>query len=376
MLITGLARGGAETQLLLLASGLKRRGWQVRVVSMLPPEDFAEELREGGVPVDSLGMTRGVPDPRALWRFSRVLREFRPSVVHAHMIHANLLARLTRLFVRVPVLVCTAHNTIEVGRGFRTESAVHLAYRLTDPLCDLTTQVSLEGYRRYLEGRAAPPKKLRYVPNAVDLERFAPDPALRQEMRKALGLSEEAFLWLAVGRLEEAKDYPTLLQAFALVVKTHPKATLFVVGKGILESSLRDLVRSLGLEASVRFLGLRKDVPALMCAADAYVLSSAWEGMPMVLLEAHASGLPVVSTDVGGVREVVRDGVSGYVVPPRDPSALAEAMKRLQSLPKEKQLSMGVEGRKWVEENYSLETLLGRWEALYKDLYQKKCDLK
>lgn len=372
MLATGLARGGAETQLYLLASGLKRRGWQVWVVSLLPPEDFVDLLTKEGVAVYSLGMVRGVPDPRALWRFSRILHKFKPSVVHAHMIHANILARLTRIFVRVPALVCTAHSTLEVGRTFRTEWATHLAYRLTDIFCDLTTQVSLEGYRRFLKGRATHPEKLRFVPNAVDVSRFVPDPVLRLKVRKELGLPEEAFLWLAVGRLEEAKDYPILLQAFARVAKTYPMTRLFVVGKGSLEPMLRDLVRSLSLETFVNFLGLRKDVPALMNAADGYVLSSAWEGMPMVLLEAHASSLPVVSTDVGSVREVVRDGVSGFLVPPKDPGSLAEAMKRLQNLPKEVRLRMGMEGRKWVEENYGLEAALDRWEALYQGLLGKK----
>ncbi len=372
MLTTGLARGGAETQVFLLASGLKRRGWQVRVVSMVPPEDFVEELEGEGIPVSSLGMVRGVPDPRAAWRLFWILREFQPTVVHAHMIHANLLARFTRFFLRIPVLICTAQNVLEVGRTFRTESATHIAYRLTDAFCDLTTQVSPEGYKRFLEGKAAYPEKLRYIPNGVDVKRFAPNPALRLKVRGELGLSEETFLWLAVGRLEEAKDYPTLLQAFAHVAKAYPTAKLFVVGKGSLEPTLQGLVQVLGLEASVRFLGLRKDIPALMNAADAYVLSSAWEGMPMVLLEAQASGLPVVSTDVGGAREVIRDGVSGYLVPPRSPDSLAGAMKKLQGLSKEERHRMGMEGRKWVEANYGLEAILDQWEALYQELLYRQ----
>ncbi|MGH2330244.1 hypothetical protein ACRCOV_10675, partial [Streptococcus uberis] len=110
---------------------------------------------------------------------------------------------------------------LEVGRTFRTEWATHLAYRLTDGLCDLTTQVSLEGYWRFLKGKATRPEKLRFVPNAVDVSRFMPDPILRLKVRRELGLPEEVFLWLAVGRLEEAKDYPTLLQAFVGVVKAY-----------------------------------------------------------------------------------------------------------------------------------------------------------
>ncbi|GAA6743873.1 glycosyltransferase [Thermus antranikianii] len=367
-LVTGLGRGGAETQVFLLASGLKGRGWEVRVVSMVPPEDFVDELRERGILVDSLSMTRGVPDPRALWHLARIVREFRPTVLHAHMIHANLLGRLVRLVASVPVLVCTAQNTFEIGRFFRTERSTHLVYRLTDFLCDLTTQVSQEGYRRFLAGRVARPDKLRFVPNAVDTERFAPDPRLRFKVREELGISEDTFVWLAVGRLEEQKDYPTLLQAFARVVVKYPRVQLLIAGKGTLEAGLRSLAQTLGLERTVRFLGLRKDIPGLMNAADAFVMSSAWEGMPMVLLEAQATGLPVVATNVGGSREVVQPGISGFLVPPRDPDSLAGAMVKMTGLPEGVRRSMGSSGREWVKEHFSIERILDIWEELYSSI--------
>lgn len=368
LLSTSLERGGAETQVFLMALGLKRRGWQIRVISMLPPRDFVGELVEEGISVDSLGMARGIPDPRALWLLARILRGFRPDVLHAHMIHANLMARLVRVLAPVPAVVCTAHNTLEVGRSFRTERSTHLAYRFTDFLCDLTTQVSQEGYKRFLEGKAAHPKKLRFVPNAVDTRVFAPNPHLRLKLREELGIGGDAFVWLAVGRLEEAKDYPTLFRAFSRVLGEYPRARLLVAGQGSLEVELRRLVESLGLQATVRFLGLRRDVPALMNAADAFVMSSAWEGMPMVLLEAHAAGLPIVATNVGSIPDVVVSERTGFLVPPRDPAALAEAMRRLMGLPLKDRLKMGLEGREWVVSRYSLDVILDQWEAIYRSL--------
>lgn len=122
----------------------------------------------------------------------------------------------------------------------------------------------------------------------------------------------------------------------------------------------------------MRFLGLRKDVPELMNAADAYVMSSAWEGMPMVLLEAHASGLPIVATDVGANREVVREGVSGFLVWPRSPEALAGAMERMLALDQGDRVLMGLRGREWVEEHFSLDKIVERWEALYLSLLKRK----
>jgi glycosyltransferase involved in cell wall biosynthesis len=372
MLTTGLGRGGAEAQVYLLASGLKKRGWQVRVVSIIPPEHFVEELEAEGIPVETLGMVRGVPDPRALWRLARILRRFRPAILHAHMIHANLLARLARLLAPVPRVICTAHNTIEVGRSFRTERSTHLAYRYTDFLCDLTTQVSMEGYRRFLEGGATRADKLRYVPNAVDVRRFIPQPHLRLTVRKELGIPEGTFCWLAVGRLEEAKDYPTLLQAFSQVAVEHPEAQLVIVGQGTLEAELKEMAGRLSLADRVRFLGLRTDVASLMNAADAFVMSSAWEGMPMVVLEAQASGLPVVATHVGGIPEVVVPGKTGCLVPPRDPDALADAMKKLMALPPEERVKMGLAGREQVVARYSLEAILDLWEEIYESLLRPR----
>lgn len=210
------------------------------------------------------------------------------------------------------------------------------------------------------------------MPNGVDTGRFAPRPEDRQAKRREMGINNSEFVWLAVGRIEAPKDYPTMLYAFQKVCLNRPEARLVVVGKGELESQIRELTVELGLQSCVRFLGLRTDIPELLNAADAYVMSSAWEGMPMVLLEAHASGLPVVATDVGANRDVVQEGVSGFLVPARNPDALAAAMLRMMELPEEERRQMGLAGRQWVEDNYSLERIVDRWESLYFKLLSAK----
>ncbi len=135
---------------------------------------------------------------------------------------------------------------------------------------------------------------------------------------------------------------------------------------------MEKLAKDLHVSARTKFLGIRRDIPELMNAADAYVMSSAWEGMPMVLLEAHASGLPVVATDVGGNREVVIDGVTGFLVPPKDPEALAQAMLRLIELPEEKRQRMREAARQHILANFSLDRVVDQWEALYRELSAKK----
>jgi glycosyltransferase involved in cell wall biosynthesis len=245
-----------------------------------------------------------------------------------------------------------------------------ILYRLTDPLCDLTTQVSRAGLERYVRVGAVPAHKIRLIPNGVDTVRFRPDREARGIMRDALGL-QDSFVWLAVGRFERAKDYPNMLRAFAGVVARRPEARLLIAGQGTLQGEAEQLAAKLKIADRVHFLGVRKDIPALMNAADAYVMSSAWEGTPMVLLEAGATGLPIVATAVGGNGEVIVDGQTGFLVPPGDSEALMQAMLRLMDLSPEERVRMGLAGRAHVEANYSLERVVDQWEKLYQELLQK-----
>jgi len=363
-LTTGLAYGGAETQLVHLATRLKSRGWKVGVVSLMPPKAYVEDLEAAGVPVFSLGIRRKFPDPRPFLRLVRIIRRWQPQIVHSHMVHANLLARIVRPLAPFPVLICTAHNINEGGR------LREILYRLTDPLCDLTTQVSQAGLERYVRVGAVPRRKIRYIPNGVDTERFKPNPEDRLKVRKELGV--DGFVWLAVGRFDPQKDYPNMLQAFARVVRKYPDTVLLIAGDGSLRETMENLARELGVEKQAKFLGIRRDIPQLMNAADAYVMSSSWEGMPMVLLEASATGLPIVATDVGGNREIVLEGKTGFLAPPGNPEALALAMVRLMDLPEEKRLEMGRKAREHVAEHFSLEKVVDLWEALYEELLRRK----
>jgi glycosyltransferase involved in cell wall biosynthesis len=282
------------------------------------------------------------------------------------MVHANLMARAVRLVAPVPALLSTIHNIYE-GGPLRMA-----AYRLTNGLVDHMTSISQAAADRFIRERIIPKDLLTVVPNGVDPELFQRVPAeQRDELRRSLGLGGE-FAWLAVGRFEVAKDYPNMLRAFVTVHERYLEAVLLLVGKGSLQGETEALVRELNLAAAVRFLGVRNDVPALTSVADAYVMSSAWEGMPMVLLEAAAGGLPIVATRVGGNQEVVLDGDSGFLAPPRDPRALASAMIRLMELTDAERRAMGERGREHVRAHYGLARVVERWEGLYHDVLARK----
>jgi glycosyltransferase involved in cell wall biosynthesis len=208
------------------------------------------------------------------------------------------------------------------------------------------------------------------VPNGVQFEAYGPCAQTRVNLRADLGLDDQ-FAWLAVGRLEVQKDYPNLLTAMARLRKEH--RVLLIAGDGPLRQPIERLAAELGISEKVRFLGIRKDIPQLMAAADAYVMSSAWEGLPMVLLEAAASSLPIVTTAVGGNNEIVHDEVNGFLVPASNSEALAGAMQRIEHLPAESRLSMGLAGRDHVTKHYSLSSVVDQWETIYRSLLQRKC---
>jgi glycosyltransferase involved in cell wall biosynthesis len=360
--VNTLTHGGAEIQVSRLANGLQCRGWQVGVVAMVRPDALDGQLRSAGIEVHCLNMKPGIPNPVAIFKLARFIRARRPQIVHSHIVHANLLARVTRLVVKMPVLICTAHSFKEGGR-------LHdIGYRLTDRLSDLTTGVSQAAVDRYLRLGLARADGIRFIPNGIDVRRFQNDPSQRRRLRDELGVGDR-FVWLVVARLEPDKNHANLFRAFSSAALNHPaNPVLLVVGAGRLESEVRRLVEQMQLSARVRFLGLRDDVPALMNAADAQVLSSSMEGMPLVLQEASAVGLPVVATDVGGNAEVVSSGKSGVIVPSDDSRALARAMCDIMSMTPVQRDEMGQAGRRHVETNYDIERVLDRWEAIFEEL--------
>ena len=358
--------GGAEVQVATLARALMRRGHEVLWASLQDPANIYPQAPREGIPFEHLGMRRGRPDPRGALRLAALVRRFRPDVVHSHMVHANLLARAARVIARVPVQISTAHSIWE-GPRWR-----EVAYRLTDPLCTLTTNVSQAGVDRYVRVGAAPDEKIRHHPNGLDVDAYAPDEDARARTRAELGVNG-AFLWLAAGSLLPPKDYPNMLEAAARLAERRPGFVLAVAGEGPQRASLLETRAALGLDdGTVRFLGSRDDLPDLMRAADGFVMSSAYEGLPMVLLEASAAALPIVTTDVGGNKEVVRAGETGLVVSPGDPEELATGMRRVMTMPAARRRAWGEAAREEVVRRYGVERVVDRWLALYRELLPRQ----
>lgn len=354
--------GGAEEQVIALTCSLQLRGWTPLIVSLLPPSRMPADFESRGIQLMHLGMRRGIPDPRSIYRLARIIRHFRPDVVHSHMPHANLLARMVRLIQPYPVLVGTLHALTMAGIDHDHSGIFEFAHRLTEPLADCTTAICHAAADHYVRVRAVRASKMMVVPNGINSTAYQHNPAARERLRTELGL-QNRFVWLAVGRLQLVKAYPTLLRAFARL--GNGLHTLLICGQGALGDELRALATQLGIADRVKFLGLRSDIADVMSAADAFALSSDSEGLPLVLLQASAASLPIVATNVGGNPEAVVDGVNGFLVPAGHFEAFAGAMSRVAALSAADRAILGSAGLARIQAHFEIQRVVDQWELIY-----------
>lgn len=355
-ILNTLQVGGAERQVLALAERMRARGHVVKLIVLreAAPRDLCTDLD-----VVHLNAARSpLSALRSYMRAVRVVRGFRPDVVHSNQFHGNMLGRALKLAAPSMRLVCAIHNVHEGGR------ARMLAYRLTDPLATRTVAVCEAARKRFTGMGAIRRGKSSVIANAVDTSRFAPDPARRLAMRNEMQAGR-CFVWIAVGRITPAKDYSTMLRAFAPVNAKHPEAQLWIAGEGKPEdvAGLQRMAKEVGVAREVRWLGLRDDVAALLDAADGYVLSSVWEGMPLALGEAMAMEKPFVATNAGGVGEIA--GECGALVTAGDADALAAAMLACMQRSPEERRNLGRASRARIVEHFGMEANADAWEAFY-----------
>lgn len=356
LLITGLGMGGAERQIVDLADRFAALNHTILIIYLTG--DAAILPSNPSIRVIGMGMTK------TPWgfintyrRICSLMQSFKPDILHSHMVHANIMARLLRLFTKIPRLICTAHNTNEGG------TLRMLAYRLTDSLADLSTNVSQEAVDSFIAKKAVPKNKMITMYNGIDMNRFQFNSIARKVLRKAGNIGDDNTLLLCVGRLNEQKDYPTMLRAFALSSHEKEGIYLWIVGIGEMESILMQMAKELEISEKVSFLGLRHDIPELMSACDIFCLSSSYEGFGLVVAEAMSCERIVVATDCGGVKEVV--GKSGILVPPNSPEDLAQGIEQALQFPSNEKHTIGSLARQRIIENYSLDIISLRWLSLY-----------
>lgn len=358
--VENLDRGGLERTVVDLIASQRDAGHECRVICLFKLGLLARELLASGVRVDACGKRPGL-DLRALRRARALIRQSPDAVIHTHNAMAHYYAVLASLSLPVKCRINTRH-----GMGGRTRSGrQEWLYRQSLRGTDYAVAVCEAARQRFAADGMRPRRALLSVPNGIRLERFRPaDDVARQSLVAELGLPTGSRIIGTVGRLQPVKDHALLLRAFAKVRVQVPEAALVIVGDGPLRAALEAQAEQAGLSDAVRFMGDRHDVPRLLTGMEVFALTSTSEGYSVALLEACASSLPIVATDVGGNREIVRHGINGRLVPSGDTAAIATALIALLR-GGEQAAAMGRAGYAWAQAEASFRTMAERYHGLY-----------
>ncbi|WP_219835803.1 glycosyltransferase [Paenibacillus sp. R14(2021)] len=348
------------------ATSLSRERFETVVISLQKGGQLAARLRDNGIKVIEIGI-EGQLSWVKLFSLFRLMRKEKPHIVHAYMFHADFSSRIFGRLARVPIIISSIRNE-NIGGRLRER-----LLGVTKHMADCVTAVCKAAGERQVKQGAVSKQQLQILYNGVEMGRFAPPPSeTLSHLRGELGIPARHFVYITVGRMVEQKNHLGLLESFASVVRDYPDSTLVIAGDGKLRPRIEARVTELGLQGHVRCLGVRQDIPQLLHMSDAFVLSSNWEGFPNVVLEAMASGKPVVATQTGGVAELVDDGETGYVVAPDNPAAMTAGLLKLAALSSLDRSQMGNRALVTVKERFTLERTLEQTVELYDSLLRRK----
>lgn len=384
--IARLNIGGPARQAVLLHTGLRDRGFDTVLVHGIVGdgesdlEDLLPGRRDGVVRVRTLrARIRPLDDVRAFVSMTRLVFREQPDILHTHTAKAGALGRLAAWVYNTAqprsrrcLVVHTFHGHVFEGYFGRLGTAGVLAgermlARITDRIVTISPRQRSEIVERF---RVAPPDRVSVIPLGLDLDRFLAIDRRTFDFGDQLGFPREAFVIGCVGRLVRIKDIRTLIDAVAIAAAELPSLRLAIVGDGTERAALEQHMRQSNLGAVVAFTGWRRDLTTVYGGLDVVALSSRNEGTPVALIEAMAAGRPVVATAVGGVPDVVEDGVSGLVVTPADPERLAAAIVRLGRSP-DVRAQMGCRGRE-AARRYDVPRLLEDLDGLYRSTLERR----
>jgi glycosyltransferase involved in cell wall biosynthesis len=378
-LVNSFALGGAERVVTMLATHADRSRFEVIPCAIRASGPLEEDLQAAGIQYQVLGIRRrNITNPLFLADFRRLLAgivetaiRFRIDIIHAHLTENTLLAVLAGRRLENLRVCATVHSVVFSPRrgpfSFRSwlkRTAIERVFSRTDRIIAVSDEVA----RAVQATSRVPPEHITTIPNGVEPNPYRAEKD-RMALRRSLDLPLNRPVVASVGRLIHLKGYQHLEAALALIPSERRPLTLFI-GDGPDRSELESRAAVLGLSDDVRFLGYRRDVAAVLAASDLFVLPSLWEGLPLSLLEAMSAGLPVVVTSVGGNAEVVEEGKSGLLIPPRDEPALANAITSLLENPF-RRLAIGKAARDRFDRCFSLNSFIRSHEYLYEELLAK-----
>ncbi len=350
--------GGAENVLINIACGIKRVGYH-SIVCLRKEGALSRELIQRGVETHVL-QEEGLFDIQFLMNLVRMAIREKVSLIHAHEFLMSLYASIVGLVLRLPSVV-TLHGKFYYHEKWRRRTALLFLARVSQLVC-----VS-EDLRNFVSEKIGIPKnRIISIHNGIDTRIFSKNNS-GALIKDKFGIRRNQKVVGTVANLSLPKGHIYLLRAIRIVIQTYPNVVFLFVGKGDQEKTLREEAHRLSICDYVKFLGFRSDVPDLLNLMDIFVLPSLSECLPISVLEAMALSIPVVVTDVGGVREIIKDQEAGYIVPPTDSVALADKISLLLK-DRLNARSIGLRGSQIIEEKFSIQTMLTRYQDLYKSL--------
>jgi glycosyltransferase involved in cell wall biosynthesis len=324
---------------------------------------FADEIQRLGVEVYILPKYNWYNPLRLLW-LAREMRRWKVQIIHSHGYNANLFSRVASTIAGIPIHITHLHSAhwLPSERGKRNI--------LIDKLLSLRTSRIItcsDAVRDYTIDEGISPHRVTTIYNSVDLEAFKTDVDIVAK-RRTFGFDMSDFVVGTVARLAPIKGHEYLLQAARQVIAQNPEAKFLIVGDGPCRPELEKLARELRIDAHVVFTGIRTDIPEILACVDLFVLpSSVREGLSLAIAEAMAAGRPTIGTRIGGIPEIIRDGETGFIVPPKDPDAITEKILYFLHHPEIAQ-NFGEAGRRWCEREYDSELMAERFNQLYQSM--------
>jgi sugar transferase (PEP-CTERM/EpsH1 system associated) len=356
-----LGFGGAEVGVMKVVNGLRARGLLTGICSLRPPSALDDQLPPD-VKLFSLGQQSG-NNVRTVWRLYRVLAQEQPHIVHTHSWSTLCEGLVAVRLARVPILVHGEHGTLETRP--RNLAVQRWVWRRADGVLSVSSRLA----ERMAAEVGFPIEQIRVIRNGVDLNRFRP--RSKPSARSLLDLPTDGLVVGTIGRLVPVKDQRSLIDATALLHGQATRCSTVIIGDGPLLGELQQYAVDRGVANWVHFLGERHDVPEILPALDLFALVSTSEGLSNTIIEAMASGVPVVATSVGGADELVVDGTTGFLVPPSSPLAIAAAIRRLLE-DEQLRTAFGRAARERAEREFSLNRMVAEYEDYYRDLWPRQ----
>ncbi len=374
-MIDALGFGGAERQLVRFLQHLNRDRYDPSVcaLSVRQGNVNADDIRQSGLDVNLVRVHR-LLDPLGFLRLKRHLRARRPALVHTHLDFSATLGGTACRKLGIPHIT-TLHTLGDPPRGTRALWRQRLLYRVLSRSCDQIIAVSQSVREHHLKRSNLDPGKIVTVHNGIDLQQFARQSQTdREAARRSFNIPFDAPLITTVAVLRPAKGIQHLIEAMPTMAKALPAIRVLVVGSGPNELMLKAQATALGVADRITFAGHRDDVPHLLTASDLFVLPTLRDSLPTVIIEAMAAGTPVVASDVDGVAEMIEDGVTGLLVPPSNPSKLADACLRLLNQPNLSS-SIAHAARRAADQRFDIDVHIRRVTEIYEELLAPHTEL-